>query len=71
MAIFGKNPEDLQNNLNLLHDYCNTWGLEVNCDKTKSMVSRKRVRLTIDEKWTYNGFNVEVVDSFNYLDTVF
>jgi len=25
MAIFGNNPEDLQNNLNLLHDYCNTW----------------------------------------------
>ena len=48
MAIFENNPEDFQNNLNLLHDYCNTWGLEVNCDKTKSMVSRKRVRLTID-----------------------
>ena len=24
MAIFGNNPEDLQNNLNVLHDYCNT-----------------------------------------------
>jgi len=30
MAIFGNNPEDIQNNLNVLHDYCNTWGLEVN-----------------------------------------
>ena len=67
MAIFENNPEDFQNNLNLLHDYCNTWGLEVNCDKTKSMVSRKRVRLTID----FFFFNVEVVDSFNYLGTVF
>jgi len=27
--------------------------------------------LKIDEKWTYNGLNVEVVDSFNYLGTVF
>ena len=25
----------------------------------------------MDEKWTYNGLNVEVVDSFNYLCTVF
>ena len=64
MAIFGNNPEDLQNNLNLLHDYCNTWGLEVNGDKTKIMVFRKRGRLKIDEKWTYNGLNVEVVDKF-------
>ena len=41
MAIFGNNPENLQNNLNLLHDYCNTWGLAVNGDKTKIIVFRK------------------------------
>jgi len=23
----------------------------------------------MDEKWTYSGLNVEVVDSFNYLGT--
>jgi len=68
MAIFGNNSEDLQNNLNVLYDYCNTWGLEVNGDKTKIL---KRRRLKIDEKWTYTGLNVEVVDSFNYLGTVF
>ena len=65
MSIFGNNPEDLQNNLNVLHVYCNTWGLDVNCDKTKSMVFRKRERLKIDEKWTYTDITVEVVDSFN------
>ena len=65
MAIFGNNPEDIQNNLNVLHDYCNTCGLEVNGDKTKIMVFRKRERLKIDEKWTYNGINVEVVNNFN------
>ena len=42
MAIFGKTPEDLQHNLDLLLDYCNTWGLEVNASKTKIMVFRKR-----------------------------
>ena len=35
------------------------------------MVCRKRRRLKIGEKWTYKGLNVEVVDSFNYLGTVF
>ena len=65
MSIFGNNPEDLQNNLNVLHVYCNTWGLDVNGDKHKSMVFRKRERLKIDEKWTYTGITVEVVNSFN------
>jgi len=41
MSIFGNNPENLQNNLNLLYDYCNTWGLAVNGDKTKIIVLRK------------------------------
>jgi len=27
--------------------------------------------LKIEEKWTNNGLSVEVVDSFNYLGTVF
>ena len=42
MAILGNNPEDLQNNLNLLHAYCNIWRLEVNGDKNKIMVFRKK-----------------------------
>ena len=33
------------------------------------MVFRKRGSLKIDEKWTYNGLKVEVVDNFNYLGT--
>ena len=35
------------------------------------MVFRKGGRLNIDEQWTYNGLNVEVVDSFNHVGTVF
>ena len=49
---------DFQNNLNVLHYYCNTWGLEVHGDKTKFMVFTKRGRLKIDEKWTYTELNV-------------
>ena len=41
MAIVGKTPEDLQHALDLLLEYCNTWGLEVNESKTKIMVFRK------------------------------
>jgi hypothetical protein len=71
MAIVGKTPEDLQNSLDLLYSYCFKWGLEVNTMKTKIVVFRKRGRIFINEKWTYNGQPIEVVDHFNYLGTVF
>ena len=35
------------------------------------MVFRKRGRLKQNETWTYGSTNLEVVDSFNYLGTVF
>ena len=35
------------------------------------MFFRKRGGLRPDEKWTYNGQNIEVVNDFNYLGTVF
>ena len=71
MAIFGKTVQELQLNLDTLHMYCNKWGLEVNASKTKIMVFRKRGNLKRNEAWTYNGVNVDVVDCFNYLGTIF
>ena len=71
MALFGNSPKDLQNNLDLLQEYCLQWGLKVNDSKTKVMVFRKRGRLLHDENWTYNGQVLEIVDTFNYLGTVF
>jgi len=71
MAIFAKSPEELQTNINLLHSYCKTWGLIVNTDKTKIMVFRKRGRLLANEKWSFDGKELMVVDDFNYLGTVF
>lgn len=35
MEILGKTPEDLQNSLDSLYDYCNCWGLEVNTQKNQ------------------------------------
>lgn len=42
MAILAKTPIELQTNLNLLHEYCNRWGLKVNTTKTKIMIFRRR-----------------------------
>ena len=71
MVILGKNVEELQKNLDLLHDYCRTWGLEVNPDKSKIVVVRKRGPVRVTEKWLYGDKLLEVVDNFNYLGTVF
>ena len=71
MVILGNSIADLQHGLDLLHIYCSKWGLQVNTEKTKVLVFRKRGRLKENEVWTYNGIHLEVVNDFNYLGTVF
>ena len=70
MVIISKSPEELQQNISKLHKYCTDWGLSVNCEKTKVMVFRKRGNIRQNEKWNYNGLNLEVVNEFNYLGTL-
>lgn len=41
IILFGKNPENLQNALTVLEEYCKRWKLTVNTDKTKVVVFRK------------------------------
>ena len=45
-------------------------GLQVNTEKTKIVVFRKRGRFKDDKSWTYKGVSLEVVNDFNYLGTV-
>ena len=71
MVILGNTISDLQHGLDLLHTYCARWGLQVNTDKTKVLVFRKRGRIKADEVWTYDGVPLEIVNDFNYLGTVF
>ena len=51
MVIFGKDVTDLQNSLDLLYAYCQTWGLTVNPDKSKIVVFRKRGSVLESENW--------------------
>jgi len=71
MAIIGKTPTEVQYLLNKLYQYCDSWGLKVNVEKTKIMVFRKRGGLLESEHWHYNGHQIEVVNAFNYLGNVF
>ena len=71
MAIIAKSPQELQENLDNLYEYCEKWGLQVNEAKTKIMVFRKRGKLKDDERWYYNGTLLDVTDDFNYLGCIF
>lgn len=71
MVLLGKTPDEINTNLILLSEYCKLWSLEVNVQKTKVMVFRKRGGLRNNETFVYNGTILEVVNDFNYLITVF
>lgn len=71
IILFGKTPEDLQNALLALEDYCRRWKLTVNTDKTKIMVFRKGGRLPNNLNFTYNNVKIEIVNKFCYLGAVF
>jgi len=71
MVLFGKDVTDLQNSLELLYDYCQTWGLTVNPVKNEIVVLHKRGPILESEKWLYKGVSLEVVDNFNCLGVVF
>ena len=44
-VILAESDKDLQDSLNAIYDYCNTWSLKVNIDKTKIVIfSRGKIR---------------------------
>ena len=71
MVIISQSVSDLQKRLDLLHEYCLMWGLEVNSDKSKIMVFRKRGPVKTNERWVYGNSALDSVDNFNYLGTTF
>ena len=68
--FFFESVEGLQLSLNNLESYCNEWDLTVYIDKTIIVVFKKGGILSRQEKWTYAGETVEIVNSFNYLGIV-
>ncbi len=71
MVIMGETREELQQNLNLLEQYCDKWGLVANMQKTKVVIFRKRGRASAEERWFYKGSELSNVDNFNYLGVTF
>ena len=71
IVVFADSAEDLQNNLNVLAEYCTRWKLKINVLKTKVMVFRKGGILPKDISFYNQGCQIEIVQSFKYLGVVF
>lgn len=71
IVIFANTPEELQNGLDILYDYCLKWKLTINVNKTKVMIFRKGGLLPRNLEFTYNGTLLEIVSQFKYLGIVF
>ena len=68
--IDSESVEGLQVMLDALYNYTEKWTLSVNINKTKIVVFRNGGILSDDEKWYYNGLQIETVNSFTYLGVV-
>ena len=61
----------LQKQLNTLSTYCSLFGMKVNIDKTKIIVSRRGGIVKQNEKWLFKDKPVEVVSHHKYLGMTF
>ena len=71
LALFSQSVIGLQKMINCLSEYCETFNMKINVDKTKIMVFRKGGRPSKKEVWHLDGNKVEVVSKFKYLGLKF
>ena len=72
LVLLALNKEALQKQLNILHDYCNEWGLSVNMKKTAVMVFNKTGKvLNCSRGLTFNNTEIDTVRSYCYLGVTF
>lgn len=65
LLLLSETEEGLQTCIDSLQNYCQTWKLQLNTDKTKIMIfSNKKVKYP---KFLFNGNEIEIVDEYKYL----
>jgi hypothetical protein len=68
-VLFGHSPQALQSLLDDLSNYCKTWGLTVNTNKTKIMIFEKGRHTA--HTFIFNNKILEIVKSIKYLGIYF
>ncbi|KAI5743687.1 hypothetical protein M8J77_021086 [Diaphorina citri] len=71
LVLLSNKEEELQKMLNVLEEYCNLNKLEVNVEKTKIVVFRRKGKLRSNLKFHYRQIPVEIVPSYVYLGVIF
>ena len=66
LVIIGESQNVLQEKLNKLNEFCDSWGLKMNTLKTKCMVFNRGNRLC-NLNIHVKGKNIENIKSFKYL----
>ena len=68
--LLAETPDQLQESLNALHEYCNKWHLKVNIDKTKVVIFSKGYIIK-HPKFFIGSAEVGVSREYTYLGVVF
>ena len=73
LLLLSKSKTGLQNALDSLYNYCDTWGLTVNLQKTNIIIFQKRISKKGDQNdiFMYGDTQVAHTDSYTYLGIVF
>jgi len=67
VALASYTTVGLQRQINILKEYADNFGMQVNLSKTKVIVFRKGGYLSQKEHWKYGNELLEVVNSYKYL----
>lgn len=68
MVLLSPTKEGLQQNINILEQYCHNWALAVNFQKTKIMIFQKKTRCQKHKyKFTLNNTIIEHTKNYTYL----
>ena len=71
IVLLSNTAEGLQNALNKLGNFCETWNLKINISKTKVMVFNKSGKLLKGFSFTYMQMAIEIVQEYKYLGVIF
>ena len=66
LILLAKSANDLQQQINTLADYAETWNLEINTDKTKVLIFNKSTK-TSNNVWKINDTVIEELTTYTYL----
>jgi len=71
LVLMADTIAELQRQLNVLSDFCYTYKLKVNENKTKVVVFKNGGVLSKHERWHYRNIKLEAINKFCYLGLIF